>query len=122
MGTSSERIQQSSTPPRRIKLMADYDSFPLWNQSDDFPGSNIDPGELPLSDETKRVLLKWADDFDRTLNRGDPAKSGFPSVNAAQQFRHRGAQLWRLLEHELGAGYEISYHSIPFTVSDVPEK
>ncbi len=36
---------------KRIKLMADYDCYPLWLDSDDEVG-NIDPDVLPISDST----------------------------------------------------------------------
>ena len=41
---------------KRIKLMADYECFPLWGQSDDLP-INIDPQTLPLTSETVQELL-----------------------------------------------------------------
>lgn len=58
---------------RVIKLMADYQCFPLWEAS---PGAvgNIDPKDLPISLSLQRELMVWAEKFDATLNMQDPAR------------------------------------------------
>jgi len=88
--------------------MADYESFPLWLRSADGT-CNVDPTTLPISTELAHSLLRWADDYDATLNRSDPAASGFPSAAAEQNFCEEGAQLARALAAELGARYVIEY-------------
>ena len=96
--------------PKRIKLMADYRCFPLWDQSGDFP-PNIDPHMLHLSLRTIEALLEWANRYDATLYPDDPAMSGFRTSSEAQEFENQGLQLWRTLQNELGTDYEVSYFS-----------
>jgi len=95
----------------KIKLMADYACDPLWWSGDGRVG-NIDPGTLPLSQETISRLEKWADANDATLNRDDPANSpGFPSKEAEDSFEAEGISLWKQLRQELSPHYEVFYFS-----------
>jgi hypothetical protein len=57
-----------------IKVMADYESFPLWRR-DNESTTNIDPMTMRLSPDLARQLLGWADEYDRTLDRDDPHSS-----------------------------------------------
>ena len=50
-----------------IKLMADYHSYPLWWSGNNRFG-NIDPKDLPISEELVDGLLLWAAFYDQTLN------------------------------------------------------
>ena len=96
---------------KRIKLMADYDCFPLWAESGDL-SPNIDPRTLSLSATTVAALLGWADRYDATLNRDDPKESGFSTPSEAQDFERQGLQLWSTLQHELGAEFQVSFFSV----------
>ena len=91
---------------RVIKLMADYDSFPLWEAS---PGQvgNIDPRDLPISAGLRARLAKWAGDFDATLDRDDPIESGFQSEEAEADFSQTGRDLRQQLEEELGPAFSV---------------
>lgn len=94
---------------RTIKLMADYDSFPLWKVD---PGiENIDPATLPLSADTQYRLRTWADTYDRTLNRADPAISGFHTPKEEAAFEIEGRALWLRLQQELAGQYRVLYFS-----------
>jgi hypothetical protein len=44
-----------------IKVMADYECWPLWN------GDNLDPDSLPLSTYLREQLAAWAERYDETL-------------------------------------------------------
>ncbi|MET3213173.1 UNVERIFIED_ORG: hypothetical protein ABIC48_000916 [Burkholderia territorii] len=92
---------------RTIKLMADYQCFPLWEAS---PGAvgNIDPKDLPISLLLQQRLIAWAAIFDATLNMNDPASSGFASEQAISDFRKEGEALARQLQDELGAAYVVT--------------
>ena len=96
---------------QQIKLMADYESWPLWWAGDADPG-NIDPHTLPLSPATIARLEAWADAFDATLNRDDPASSDFPSDAAFQEFEAEGRDLWQQLRDELAPEYQVLYRSL----------
>jgi hypothetical protein len=94
-----------------IKLMADYQSYPLWWAGGQRFG-DIDPATLPISQELIDALLAWADRFDANYNSSDPAQSGFDSSDAASQFDGEGLQLWSRLRDELPSEYKIVYQSL----------
>ena len=92
---------------RPIRLMPDYQCFPIWE-----PGGapyNVDPATLPITPELAEDLLTWADDFDRTLNTDNPISSGFPTEAAEADFRARGELLAARLASELGDGFQVTY-------------
>jgi hypothetical protein len=86
--------------------MADYDCWPLWEAS---PGEvgNIDPDELPISKGLRDRLSQWAVDYDATLVRDDPARSGFASPDAKAAFSSVGLRLGEDLEAELGPTFRV---------------
>ena len=85
--------------------MADHDCFPLWDIGGHTAG-DIDPATLPLSPALQADLLAWADSWDATLNRNDPAASGFATPAAEQAFHATAHTLHRRLSAEL-AGLAI---------------
>lgn len=93
---------------RKIKLMADYQCYPLWGVALDDLG-DISPDELPISAELKISLNEWADRFDAILNLDDPASSSFNSAEEEELFINEGYKLAQRLRNELGAEYEIIY-------------
>ena len=90
---------------RILKLMADYGAWPLWDS--EAPEYNIDPNTLPISEDTKRRLLTWADVYDATLNQEYPPSSAFKSQEMERAFRREGSLLIQQLRSELGSDYEI---------------
>ena len=100
---------------RQLQVLSDYECFPLWR-----PGSsgveNVDPATLPVSGELAAALLRWAEEFDQTLNQDYPPDSGFPLERDRQDFLQRGRHLAGRLARELGSGYRVTYQgdgSIP---------
>jgi hypothetical protein len=91
-----------------IKLMADYESFPLW-QRDRSGTTNIDPTTLPISPELAEELLRWAEIFDSILNRSDPLASGFSSPAAEDDFYVQGQNLAGRLAAELASRYTVEF-------------
>ena len=91
-----------------IKVMADYECFPLWRINCANP-NNIDPATLPISPALTEDLLDWAARYDATLNRVDPAASGFTDAAAEHAFSARGEHLARRLAEELGPAYTVEY-------------
>ncbi|MCW2641339.1 MAG: hypothetical protein JWP76_3645 [Dactylosporangium sp.] len=91
-----------------IKVMAEYESFPLW-QRDSSGTANVDPTTLPISPVLAEELLRWADAFDGTLNRSDPANSGFPDPGAEDDFYEQGQRLARRLVDDLAGRYAIEF-------------
>lgn len=93
---------------KRIKIMTDYLYFPLWEMDD---VGDIDPTELPLSQKTIDRLLKWQNIYDNIMNWDDPASADFASENELLAFEQEGVNLWQIIQHELGADYQIYYFS-----------
>jgi hypothetical protein len=93
------------------KLMADYDTFPLWCRDADGL-TNIDPRSIAITPELSQQLLDWSMEFDSTLNRADPAQSGFRSLQEKNLFDSRGRELWNRLQEELAGLATVSYYSV----------
>lgn len=93
---------------RIIKLMADYQCFPLWENSPGVVG-NVDPASLPISSNLTERLNDWASRFDTTLNSDCPMSSGFLSDTEERKFINDGRYLCQALQAELGDGYLVTY-------------
>jgi hypothetical protein len=48
------------------------------------------PESLPLSADLQERLWQWAATYDATLNRANPASSGFPTEAERQHFIRQG--------------------------------
>ncbi len=92
---------------RTLKLMADYDCFPLWEASPCRVG-NVDPASLPISEALAMQLTVWAQTYDNTLCRNDPIRSGFGDKRAEERFALEGRQLGERLRIELGPDYDVA--------------
>jgi hypothetical protein len=92
---------------RALKLMADYDCWPLWEASPGATG-NVDPSDLPISESLKDRLARWAADFDATLDRDNPSQSGFSTPEEEAAFVARGLTLGTELQAELGPTFQVS--------------
>ncbi|MBQ1075425.1 hypothetical protein KBX06_19970 [Micromonospora sp. C31] len=88
--------------------MADYECYPTW-----LTGSagvdNVDPAELSISDGLASALLQWAQTYDGTLDRDDPASSGFPDAGQEADFYAAGHELARRLAAELSGRCPVEY-------------
>ncbi len=93
----------------KIKLMADYGCDPLWWVNADI--GNIHPIKLPLSEDSIKLLDKWAEVYNNTLNWDDPASSSLPNIEAEKAFEKEGIDLWKQLQKELESNYEVVYFS-----------
>jgi hypothetical protein len=72
----------------KIRVMVDYECWPLWWDGDRDVG-NIAPSDLGWSDRLSADLSAWSLAYDTTLNRDDPLLSGFASSDDHQQFQER---------------------------------
>jgi hypothetical protein len=100
---------------RQLQVLSDYECFPVWRPG---PASveNVDPATLPVSEELAAALMRWAEEFDATLNQEYPPDSGFPLERDRDAFLQRGRDLAGRLARELGPGYQVTYQgdgSIP---------
>ena len=94
----------------RLKLMSDYHCFPLWEMQEGCY-QNINPRDLPLSNELRSALHLWAASYDRTLNDDYPPDSGFASSQDEEAFEAEGLRLWQELQRELRGISEVVYFS-----------
>ena len=92
-----------------LKLMPDYQCFPLWLAGNEF--GNADPGSLPLSDELKIALNRWAQAYDLTLNQDYPPDSKFQSKVEEDAFEAEAMRLRKELQIQLGTEFKIVYYS-----------
>lgn len=92
---------------KKIKLMADYGCFPLWHASGEEVG-DIDPNDLPLSQELRQGLADWACAFDQTLNQDYPPDSGFKNDADEVEFKQQATRLAEQLREELGPEFEVT--------------
>lgn len=95
---------------QKIKVMADYDCFPIWWDQADKIG-NIDPKNLPITSTLAADLERWADIFTATLNHANPRNSGFKTEQEYRDFNERGTRLTQWLAEELRGKYEVRYQA-----------
>lgn len=95
---------------RKIKLMADYECYPLWEEFSDGV-DNIAPSSLPISEHLAKKVGAWGDVYEKTLNHDDPASSSFSSQEAMTMFETEGRKLHNELKLELGSQFTVAYFS-----------
>ncbi len=93
---------------RTLKLMADYQCWPLWEE-----GENLDPATLPLSAGLQARLTAWAEAFDASLDWDDPGHSPPMQPEVRAVFLAEARALAEDTARELGAGWRIlNWHSM----------
>ena len=84
---------------KRIKVMADYHTYPLWAMDEGLIG-DFAPQDLGVSDDLNVDLWTWANEFDASLNADDPANSRW-SAERYKQHIEEGIALARRIKREL---------------------
>lgn len=95
---------------RSLKLMADYECSPLWEQTETST-DNVDPEDLPISQSLRDALNAWAQRYDDTFDRDDPRRSGFPNPEAEVAFNVDGQALLDRLNAELGQEHTLTFQA-----------
>jgi hypothetical protein len=95
---------------RKLKLMADYECYPLWEIFEDGL-ENLDPKILGLSNDLYKSLARWASEYDASLNTNEPLHSGFSSEEAEKKFESEGLMLFEGLKEQLNADWVVTYYS-----------
>lgn len=96
--------------PKKIRLSADYQCYPLWWDGGDNVGE-INPETLPLKPETVARLEKWAEIFDSWMDLNDAPHGYDPDDKEFEDFDKEGIALLKELQCELAPDYEVVYHS-----------
>lgn len=86
--------------------MTDYDCHPLWGVGTEGP---VDPRSLDIPESLILGLEAWRRWYDETLNREDPAASGFADDLDKALFAATGELLATRLALELGPETEVVY-------------
>src|SRR5690242_5616906 len=87
--------------------MPDYGCFPLWN-----PGGSpyaLTESSVRISQALISDIMRWAEEYDRTLNQYDPLASGFATPEQEDDFVRRGASLAHRLYAELEGRTAVEY-------------
>lgn len=90
---------------RHLQVMAEYDTFPIWDRTPGAARGAIDPESLPLSPQLVKGLWEWNDEYGRLYTENPDAASA-PS----SRWVHRGRGLATRVQDELGPGYVVTYH------------
>lgn len=93
---------------KELKLMPDYDCYPLWVR-DDAGLENIDPNSLNISTSLKESLEIWKKKYDSTFVRKNPIESGFKSMDDEKKYYEEGKKIYYELLKELGHAYKVYY-------------
>lgn len=94
---------------KQIKLMAEYGGEAVWWMG--HRAGVVDVQELPITDELRNDIKRWADVYADTLEDNDPVVSGFESDEARDKYDAEGRVLWKRLQEELSPDWDVYYLS-----------
>ncbi|HDG9763171.1 hypothetical protein PS357_16585 [Acinetobacter nosocomialis] len=92
-----------------IKLMPDYQCYPLWEYDEFGLVANLNPKDLPISEILIDKFILWSDMYDESLCLDDPINSAFKSIQHEKKFKLLGEELFKSLSKELSNQYKIIY-------------
>lgn len=95
---------------KSIKVMPDYECHALWHHKSELVG-DIDPHDLPISDDLAEAFDSWAIEYDKTLNFDDPGNSKDMGFKNKIEFAVKGYELAIRLKREL-KNVEVVYFDI----------
>jgi len=93
-----------------IKLMPEFQCFPLWRVGGEV--DNVNPDDLPLTSDLQAAIRNWAFTYDSTLNQEYPPDSGFQSGAEEEAFELEGRRIWQELMKQLSPDFKIIYQSV----------
>jgi hypothetical protein len=94
-----------------VKIMPEYECYPIWISKNEGIFENIKPSELKISDALKRQIENWDSKFENTYDRKNPINSGFKNENEISVFEKEGFFIWANLAKEL-TEFKIVYRSL----------
>jgi hypothetical protein len=96
-----------SHPAQQIKLMWDYDCWPLWHHGDQI--GNVDPLSLPISAGLRARLAAWVSFGESRLDITNPGEHLWSETDLGR-FEAEGLAIWSLLQQELPS-HRVYYFS-----------
>ena len=99
-----------------LRLGDEYMAEPVFCGDVDRMG-HIDTDDLPVSDDLKKDLHAWNDEYQSTFDDSYPPDSGFslPELELAHVIK--GAELAERLQVEMGADYDVAYLPLALKLS-----
>jgi hypothetical protein len=91
--------------------MPEYRTNPIWEEHDDGV-ADIQPSELPISEDLRTALVEWDAAYQDTYNADYPPDGGFSTAEHRVDFDRHGRELWRRLSDELNGIADVSYFSV----------
>jgi hypothetical protein len=94
---------------KRLKLMWDYDAFPLWEVDDEEPWGD---DAFPISGQLRKDLQAWSDQWTAAMFAdGGPTVPGWtpPRGDTFRPWDEKGRQLLRRVREELGPNFIVGY-------------
>lgn len=91
-----------------LKFYPDFFCYSLWLLYDDGSVENIAPIDIPISNELRKDILLWEEEYDSIYNGDYPPNSNFKSKLDENMFFTKGIDLYNRLKIELPSEYEIS--------------
>lgn len=92
-----------------VRVLAEYNCWPLWVRSPGELADNTNPEDLSISKELVQALLVWNEEYQATYDRDVPQDSGFPSPTDYERWLEQGKVLSQRLFDEMGATVELTY-------------
>lgn len=92
-----------------VRVLAEFECWPIWMTTPTQPDDNVDPQDLPISRELADELTSWDEEFQAIYDRDVPQDSDFPSDQKRAEWLERGEALARRLHEELGPDVEVTY-------------
>ena len=119
--TPREIAAEGGITLREIRLVADYDCYPLWEiLANDIGNINYrdksNKFKINISDDLKDRLDRWADRYDKTLDADNPVASGFLSKGDQQEFQKEGEEMLTVLKNELQQNDFLSENAVIYKI------
>lgn len=92
---------------RKIRFVFDYNCYPIWEELDDGL-DNIEPNELPISQELKQSIYALDSKYQDTYISSDPARSDFKTKEEERFFIEERLALFERLKAELPNNFKIT--------------
>lgn len=92
---------------RKLRFVFDYYTYPIWEELDDGL-DNLEPDELPISQELKQSIYALDDKYQETYDASYPPNSGFKTEEEKRFFIEERLTLFNRLKAELPNNFKIT--------------
>ena len=99
-------------PRYRVKVMWDYDAFPVWSVGHREWQASVE--SLPISESLRAALQRWSDEWTAAMcgdHGPDSSRWRAPSEEKRAAWDAKGRKLLAQLRAELGPDFEVGYRN-----------